>query len=77
MPEADRFPFDHLDATKLIPGELVPLRKVGRMVLNRWPDNFFAEFQERNAPLSEGNPTNQASFRSTPHGKSRWPLREN
>ncbi len=41
--EADRFPFDHLDATKLIPEELVPLRVIGRMVLDRWPNNFFAE----------------------------------
>ncbi|MEN6544796.1 MAG: catalase [Armatimonadia bacterium] len=44
--EADSFPFDHLDATKLIPEELVPLRVIGRMVLNRWPDNFFAETEQ-------------------------------
>jgi catalase len=44
--EADRFPFDHLDATKLIPEELVPLRVVGRMVLDRWPNNFFAETEQ-------------------------------
>lgn len=44
--EADSFPFDHLDATKLIPEELVPLRVVGRMVLDRWPDNFFAETEQ-------------------------------
>ena len=44
--EADRFPFDHLDATKLIPEELVPLRVIGRMVLDRWPDNFFAETEQ-------------------------------
>jgi catalase len=44
--EAARFPFDHLDATKLIPEELVPLRVVGRMVLDRWPDNFFAETEQ-------------------------------
>jgi len=44
--EADRFPFDHLDATKLIPEELVPLKVVGRMVLDRWPDNFFAETEQ-------------------------------
>ena len=41
--EADKFPFDHLDATKLIPEELVPLKVIGRMVLDRWLDNFFAE----------------------------------
>jgi catalase len=44
--EADGFPFDHLDATKLIPEELVPLRVIGRMVLDRWPDNFFAETEQ-------------------------------
>lgn len=44
--EADGFPFDHLDATKLIPEELVPLKVIGRMVLNRWPNNFFAETEQ-------------------------------
>ena len=44
--EADGFPFDHLDATKLIPEELVPLQVIGRMVLDRWPNNFFAETEQ-------------------------------
>ena len=44
--QAEKFPFDHLDATKLIPEELVPLKVIGRMVLNRWPDNFFAETEQ-------------------------------
>ena len=44
--EAQAFPFDHLDPTKLIPEELVPLKVVGRMVLDRWPDNFFAETEQ-------------------------------
>jgi catalase len=44
--EADAFPFDHLDPTKLIPEELVPLTVIGRMVLDRWPDNFFAETEQ-------------------------------
>jgi catalase len=44
--EADAFPFDHLDPTKLIPEELVPLIVIGRMVLDRWPDNFFAETEQ-------------------------------
>ena len=44
--EADKFPFDHLDATKLIPEEWVPLKVIGRMVLNRWPNNFFAETEQ-------------------------------
>ena len=44
--DAQDFPFDHLDPTKLIPEELIPLQPVGRMVLNRWPDNFFAETEQ-------------------------------
>ncbi len=44
--EADAFPFDHLDATKLVPEELVPIEVIGRMVLDRWPDNFFAETEQ-------------------------------
>jgi len=43
---ADAFPFDVLDPTKLIPEELLPIRKIGRMVLNRNPDNFFAETEQ-------------------------------
>jgi catalase len=44
--DAADFPFDHLDATKLIPEEQVPLTVIGRMVLDRWPDNFFAETEQ-------------------------------
>jgi catalase len=44
--EADGFDFDVLDATKLIPEELIPLRVVGRMVLDRNPTNFFAETEQ-------------------------------
>jgi catalase len=44
--EADQFSFDILDATKLVPEELVPVVPVGRMVLNRNPDNFFAETEQ-------------------------------
>ncbi|ORW91556.1 catalase HPII [Mycobacterium sp. IEC1808] len=46
--EADEFNFDFdlLDATKLIPEEQVPVRPVGKMVLNRNPDNFFAETEQ-------------------------------
>ncbi len=43
---ADAQPYDVLDATKLIPEEDVPLRIIGRMVLDRWPDNFFAETEQ-------------------------------
>ncbi|MFN4041463.1 MAG: catalase [Brevundimonas sp.] len=44
--EADALPFDILDATKLIPEEDHPIRVVGRMVLDRNPDNFFAETEQ-------------------------------
>lgn len=44
--EADQFPFDHLDATKIIPEETVPLKVIGKMTLNRWPDNFFADTEQ-------------------------------
>ncbi|MDX3382507.1 catalase [Streptomyces niveiscabiei] len=48
VPEDDEFAFDFdlLDATKLIPEELVPVRPIGRMVLDRNPENFFAETEQ-------------------------------
>ena len=44
--QAEQFSFDVLDSTKIIPEELVPVQPVGRMVLNRNPDNFFAETEQ-------------------------------
>jgi catalase len=44
--QAEAFSFDILDATKIIPEELVPVQIVGRMVLDRNPDNFFAETEQ-------------------------------
>ena len=44
--QAEQFSFDVLDATKLVPEELVPVTPIGRMVLNRNPDNFFAETEQ-------------------------------
>ena len=44
--EAESFSFDILDSTKLVPEELAPLQPIGRMVLNRNPDNFFAETEQ-------------------------------
>src|SRR5688500_12230044 len=44
--QAEQFSFDVLDATKIVPEELVPVRTVGRLVLNRNPDNFFAETEQ-------------------------------
>jgi catalase len=46
--EADehKFAFDLLDPTKLIPEELVPVQRIGKLTLNRNPDNFFAETEQ-------------------------------
>jgi catalase len=44
--QAADFSFDILDATKIVPEEIVPIRPVGRMVLDRNPDNFFAETEQ-------------------------------
>jgi catalase len=44
--QAESFSFDVLDATKLVPEELVPVTPVGKLVLNRNPDNFFAETEQ-------------------------------
>ncbi len=44
--DESRFAFDLLDATKLIPEELVPVQRIGKMTLNRNPENFFAETEQ-------------------------------
>ncbi|WP_312997131.1 catalase [Achromobacter animicus] len=44
--QAEGFSFDVLDATKIVPEELVPVVPIGRMVLDRNPDNFFAETEQ-------------------------------
>jgi catalase len=41
-----KFDFDLLDPTKIIPEELVPVMKIGKMILNRNPDDFFAETEQ-------------------------------
>lgn len=48
VPEADEhsFEFDLLDPTKIIPEELVPVQRIGKLTLNRNPDNFFAETEQ-------------------------------
>jgi catalase len=43
---AESLPYDILDATKVIPEEIVPVEIIGRMTLNRNPDNFFAETEQ-------------------------------
>src|SRR4029453_15869921 len=44
--DEQKFDFDLLDATKIIPEELVPVRRIGKLTLNRNPDNFFAETEQ-------------------------------
>ncbi len=43
---ADSLPYDVLDPTKIIPEEVLPVKLIGRMVLDRYPDNFFAETEQ-------------------------------
>ncbi|MBY3484804.1 catalase [Rhizobium laguerreae] len=43
---ADTFDFDILDPTKIIPEEILPVKPIGRLVLDRMPDNFFAETEQ-------------------------------
>jgi catalase len=44
--QAAQFPFDVLDPTKIVPEEMVPVQTAGRLVLDRNPDNFFAETEQ-------------------------------
>ncbi|MEN9931955.1 MAG: hypothetical protein RIS17_528 [Pseudomonadota bacterium] len=44
--EAEAFDFDHLDSTKIIPEEIVPLQVIGKLTLDRTVDNFFAETEQ-------------------------------
>lgn len=48
IPEEDehKYDFDLLDPTKIVPEEDVPVRRIGKMVLNRNPDNYFAETEQ-------------------------------
>jgi catalase len=48
IPEKDeyKFPFDLLDPTKLVPEEMIPVQRIGKMTLNRNPHNFFAETEQ-------------------------------
>ena len=43
---ADGFAFDVLDSTKLIPEELVPVQRIGKMTLDRNPDSYFSETEQ-------------------------------
>ncbi|GAA3998778.1 catalase [Deinococcus rubellus] len=44
--QAAQFDFDVLDATKLVPENLVPVKRVGKMTLDRNPDNYFSETEQ-------------------------------
>lgn len=48
MDEEDqlKFGFDLLDPTKIVPEELVPITKLGKLTLNRNPTNYFAETEQ-------------------------------
>ena len=61
---ADRFDFDVLDATKIVPEEEVPIRRVGRLVLDRVVDNFFAETEQ--VAFHTGNVVPGIDFTSDP-----------
>jgi catalase len=61
---ADGFDFDILDPTKLIPEEIVPLEVIGKMVLNRNANNFFAETEQ--AAFHPGNVVPGIDFTNDP-----------
>ena len=67
---ADTLQFDHLDSTKLIPEEVVPVRIVGRLVLNQNVDNFFAETEQ--VAFCTGNVPPGIDFSDDPllHGRN-------
>ena len=62
--KAQSFDFDILDPTKLIPEEIVPLEPIGTMVLDRNPDNFFAETEQ--AAFHPGNIVPGIDFTNDP-----------
>ena len=59
-----KFDFDLLDPTKLIPEELVPVHIIGKMVLNRNPENFFAETEQ--IAFHPGNVVSGIDFSNDP-----------
>jgi catalase len=84
VPEADEFkyPFDLLDPTKLIPEELVPVQRIGKMTLNRNPDNFFAETEQvafhvghrfHQRPAVAGTPVFIHRYAIDPFGRPEFP----
>jgi catalase len=85
--KANSLGFDVLDPTKLVPEEIVPLETIGRMVLNRNPDNFFAETEQAafhpghvvpgidfsNDPLLQGRLFSYTDNAAEPAGRSEFP----
>ncbi len=61
---ANSLDFDVLDATKIIPEEIIPVRMIGKMVLDRYPDNFFAETEQ--VAYSPGNVPSGIDFSNDP-----------
>jgi len=62
--DALAFGFDLLDATKLLPEEVVPVERVGKMVLDRNPQNFFTEVEQ--AAFCVGNVVPGIDFTNDP-----------
>lgn len=64
MEEEDqlRFGFDLLDPTKIVPEELVPVTKLGKMQLNRNPMNYFAETEQVMVRLDLSSPTSNTNL---------------
>ena len=85
--QADSWDFDVLDPTKLVPEDLVPVQRVGRMVLNRNPDNYFAETEQvafmptnivpgmdfSNDPLLQGRNFSYLDTQLSRLGSPNWP----
>jgi catalase len=61
---ADSLPFDVLDSTKIIPEEVLPVKPIGKMVLDRYPDNYFAETEQ--VAYSPGNVVPGIDFTNDP-----------
>ncbi|MEO6463544.1 MAG: catalase, partial [Candidatus Eisenbacteria bacterium] len=62
--DEDKFDFDLLDPTKLIPEELVPVRRIGKLTLDRNPENFFAETEQ--VAFNPGNVVPGIDFSNDP-----------
>lgn len=85
--EETKFDFDILDATKIWPEDLVPVRRVGKLTLNRNPDNYFAETEQvafmttnivpgidfSNDPLLQGRNFSYLDTQLSRLGSPNWP----